>query len=135
MQIVATLDPDDQLLAIRAVPDHASIIDWWMSERPIIRQLVAASALAPTGRPLASDELVPVSLTVSTPADLDIEDKVHRRQARLHRVLGEAVEQGASLTVSDLAAALDISEATVRRDLSYLRASGHQVTTRGSRAV
>ncbi|MBI5158392.1 MAG: AAA family ATPase [Acidimicrobiia bacterium] len=135
MQIVATLDPEDQQRAIRAVPDHASIIDWWMSERPIVRELVVASAVAPTGRPLASDELVPVSLTVSTPADLDIEDKVGRRQARLHRVLAEAAEQGASLTVTDLAAALDISEATVRRDLSHLRASGYPMTTRGSRAV
>ena len=134
MEIVATLDPDDQQLAIRAVPDHSSIIDWWTSERPVVRQLVVASTSAPTGRPLDVSEMVPVSLTVSSPADLDIEDKVYRRQTRLRRVLAEAAAQGGALTVSDLATALDASEATVRRDLGSLRAEGHLMTTRGSRA-
>ena len=133
MQIVSTLDPDDQQLAIRAIPDHASIIDWWASERPIVRELVVASSNAPTGRALEVDELAPVLLTVSSPSDLDIEDKVERRQARIRRALAEATQQGGSLTVADLAAALDSSEATVRRDLVAIRAHGDLATTRGRR--
>jgi tetratricopeptide (TPR) repeat protein len=131
--IVSTLDPEDQQFAIRAVPDHASIIDWWLSERPVIKELDVASSLAPTGRPLDVSEIVRVVLTVSSPADLDIPDKVERRQARLQRILREAAAQGGSLTVTDLALALEASEATVRRDLGALRAVGSAVTTRGSR--
>jgi DNA-binding transcriptional ArsR family regulator len=56
-----------------------------------------------------------------------------RRQARIQRLLQEAAEQGATPTVGDLAAALAVSEPTVRRDLSALRRAGHPVKTRGSR--
>jgi hypothetical protein len=133
-RIVSTLDPDDQQLAIRAVPDHAAIIDWWLSERPVIRELTVAATTAPTGRPLDVSEMVRVALTVSSPADLDIDDKVERRQARLRRVLREAADQGGSLTMTDLSAALGASEATIRRDLVSMRADGHLLATRGSRA-
>jgi tetratricopeptide (TPR) repeat protein len=134
MGIVSTLDPDDQQLAIKAVPDHASIIEWWQSERPVAKTITVASLGAPTGRPLTANELVSVTLTVSSPEDLDIVDKVDRRQQRLQRVLREATEQRGSLTVGDLSEVLGASEATVRRDLMTIRADGHNIATRGSRS-
>lgn len=135
MQIVATLDPDDRELALRSVPDHSEILDWWASEKPVTVVTSAAAASAPTGRPLRSDETIRVALTVSRPEDLDIPDRVERRKSRMIRVLGEAEDQGASLTVGDLAEVLNASEATIRRDLGSLRAEGRLVTTRGSRSA
>jgi tetratricopeptide (TPR) repeat protein len=88
---------------------------------------------APTGRPLRDDEYVTVTWTVAAPEDEALEDGPARRQARIHRLLQEAAEQGATPTVGDLAAALAVSEPTVRRDLAALRHAGHPVKTRGSR--
>ncbi|RLC91285.1 MAG: hypothetical protein DRI79_03270 [Chloroflexi bacterium] len=59
--------------------------------------------------------------------------KVACRRHRLLRLLREAADQAAAPTVPALAAALDVSERTVKRDLAALRAAGHDVHTRGSR--
>jgi tetratricopeptide (TPR) repeat protein len=88
---------------------------------------------APTGRPLRDDEYVTVTWTVAAPEDEALEDGPARRQAQIQRLLQEAAEQGATPTVGNLAAALDVSEPTVRRDLAALRRAGHTVKTRGSR--
>lgn len=133
VRIVETLEPEDQEPAIRSVPDHASILDWWASEKPITMEVTVASANAPGGRALREDELVEVALTVSTPGDLDIRNRASRRQARIVRVLDEARAQGGSLTIGDLAEALGASEATIRRDLALLRTQGGAPATRGSR--
>jgi tetratricopeptide (TPR) repeat protein len=88
---------------------------------------------APTGRPLRDDEYVTVTWTVAAPEDESLKDGPARRQARIRRLLKEATEQGATPTLGDLAAALAVSEPTVRRDLATLRHAGHPVQTRGSR--
>jgi tetratricopeptide (TPR) repeat protein len=88
---------------------------------------------APTGRPLRDDEYVTVAWTVATPEDEAMAVGPARRQAGLLRLLQEAADQGAAPTVGDLAAALGVSEPTVRRDLATLRRAGHPVQTRGSR--
>ena len=88
---------------------------------------------APTGRPLRDEEYTPVTWTVASPEDEALDDGPPRRQARLIRLLEEAADQGAAPTVGDLAAALAVSEPTVRRDLAVLRRKGHPVPTRGSR--
>jgi DNA-binding SARP family transcriptional activator/tetratricopeptide (TPR) repeat protein len=88
---------------------------------------------APTGRRLREEEYVPVTWTVAAPEDESLPAGPDRRQARLRRLLGEAADQGAAPRVGDLAAALGVSEPTVRRDLGTLRRAGHPAQTRGSR--
>ena len=106
---------------------------------------------APTGRPLRDDEYVEVTWTVAAPEDDEVSGKawpelglnavegqsqrVARRRHRLLRLLRQAREQGAAPTVDDLAAALEMSRATIKRDLAALRQAGHAAQTRGSRRV
>ncbi len=98
-------------------------------------QMRLARADAPTGRPLREDEWVTVRWTVHAPEDDAIEHKVARRRHRLQRLLTEAEAQGAAPTVDDLARALGVSRATVKRDLAALRQAGMAVRTRGARNV
>jgi len=70
---------------------------------------------------------------VEAPEDEEIAAKGARRQHRLQRLVQEAQDQGASPTVDDLAGVLDVSRATIKRDLAALRRAGHRVRTRGSR--
>jgi tetratricopeptide (TPR) repeat protein len=133
MQIVSDLAPENRQRALEQVPEHVMIVDWWRSKRPVTEIHRVAASEAPTGRPLRPDEYVDVDWTISEPSDLDISDKVGRRHHRIRRLLEQAMAQGASPTVGDLAQALSISEATIRRDLVALRKSGDAVNTRGSR--
>ncbi|MEJ2211116.1 MAG: tetratricopeptide repeat protein, partial [Anaerolineae bacterium] len=87
---------------------------------------------APTGRPLQDDEYATITWTVKAPQDEALANKVARRRTQLCRLLRQAFEQAAAPTVDDLAAALDVSRATVKRDLAALRRAGHEVRTRGS---
>jgi tetratricopeptide (TPR) repeat protein len=91
------------------------------------------SASAPTGRPLQDNEWVNITWKVAAPEDEAVLRKTLRRQHRLMRLLGEAEEQGAAPTVDDLAGALEVSRATIKRDLAALRERGHLPRTRGSR--
>lgn len=88
-------------------------------------------AQAPGGRPLENEDLITVRWTVSSPQDQAITSPTQRRQRRILRLTDEAVAQGAVARISDLAVALDVSERTVKRDLSQLRAAGYQPVTRG----
>ena len=88
---------------------------------------------APTGRPLKADEWVDVTWTLYASVDYAIKGKTACRQHRLRRLLDEAQSQGAAPTVADLAVALDVSTATIKRDLAVLRESGLHIQTRGSR--
>jgi DNA-binding transcriptional ArsR family regulator len=90
-------------------------------------------ASAPTGRPLATDEWVEVTWTLAAPEDDARPGKVARRQHRLLRLLSEASAQGAAPTVTDLAQALGVSRATIKRDLAALRRAGQAARTRGGR--
>ena len=118
------------------VPENREIVAayraWQAGEQPMRVRLPRAGA--PTGRPLRDDEWVEVTWTVSASEDEAIRDKTGRRQGRLLRLLGEAAEQGAAPTIDDLAAALHVSRATIKRDLAGLRAAGQAVRTRGSRS-
>jgi len=91
------------------------------------------AAAAPTGRPLREHEWVEATWTVSAAEDDAIPGKPARRQHRLRRLLREAAAQAAAPTVDDLAAALEVSRATIKRDLAALRAAGHAALTRGRR--
>lgn len=92
------------------------------------------AASAPTGRPLRAGELVRVTWTLSAPEDDDVPGQAERRRRRLLRLLQEAAARSAAPTVAALAAALAVSERTIKRDLAALRAAGHDVSTRGAPA-
>ena len=97
---------------------------------------------APLGRPLRPDEHVDVTWTIAAPRDDEIgvgtgssrQRAAARRRHRILRLLREATARRAAPRVADLAHALDVSSRTIKRDLSTLRAEGHRVKTRGSRA-
>jgi DNA-binding SARP family transcriptional activator/biotin operon repressor len=90
-------------------------------------------AAVPTGRPLHDDEWIEVQWTVAELYDDAVPDKMERRHRRLQGLLKQAQTQGAAPTIDDLAAALRVSRATIKRDLAALRHSGCPVATRGSR--
>ncbi len=90
---------------------------------------------APTGRALHTDEWVEARWTPFAPEDDDIADKVARRRHRLQRLLAEAASGEAAPTLDDLAAALQITPGTLKRDLKALRAAGIPAQTRGRRPL
>jgi hypothetical protein len=96
-------------------------------------EVVLPRSDAPTGRPLREDEWVPVQWTLSAPEDERISGKTKRRKAVLLRLLTQAEEQGAAPTIADLAAVLNVSLPTIKRDLAALRKQGHTPKTRGTR--
>jgi predicted ATPase/DNA-binding SARP family transcriptional activator len=88
---------------------------------------------APTGRPLRDDEWVVVNWTITDPEDDLIEGKAARRHRVLLRLMDQVQAQGGAPTIDDLASALGVSRATIKRDLATLREQGYEVVTRGSR--
>jgi tetratricopeptide (TPR) repeat protein len=140
---VADLRRGSQLLAEARCTFRELGMDWDIADLETLRteggQAVQISvrlpaASAPTGRPLHDDEWVAVAWTVSSPEDRAPGGKVARRRQRLLRLLDEASEQHAAPTVIDLAQALQVSPATIKRDLLALRQAGHQPQTRGTRS-
>jgi hypothetical protein len=133
--MLAGLSDDQRAIALRNVPGHREIVERWLERRPQQIEVRIAAADAPSGRALEDHELVTVTWTVSEPSDNTLTDAPKRRRKRLIRLLTEAAEQGGSPTVSDLADALGVGAATVRRDLAALRAAGRHVATRGTRVA
>ena len=123
----------DREAALTSVPAHREVIDAWTRRRPRQVEQRLARTGVPTGRPKAPHEWVSVTWTLHTPADDEIPNPAERRRQRLLRLLGEAAAQEGAPTVDDLAAALEASVATVRRDLAALRRAGEPAVTRGTR--
>ncbi|MEZ5409812.1 MAG: AAA family ATPase [Acidimicrobiales bacterium] len=117
------------------VAEHRAILE--ARERFFEEQIemLLPAAEVPGGRPLENEDLITVRWTVSSPQDQAITSPTQRRQRRILRLTDEAVAQGAVARISDLAVALDVSERTVKRDLSQLRAAGHHPVTRGGAPV
>jgi tetratricopeptide (TPR) repeat protein/biotin operon repressor len=97
-------------------------------------QVRLPAANAPMGRPLRDDEWLRVTWTIEAPEDNEISGKAARRRHRILRLLREAAAQSAAPNVEHLADVLGVSARTIKRDMSALRAQGHDVCTRGSRA-
>ncbi|MFA9430716.1 BTAD domain-containing putative transcriptional regulator [Egicoccus sp. AB-alg2] len=116
------------------VPEHRRIFEAVEAPaRPGHTRMVVASRSAPRGRALHARELVEVEVDVSPGPDAPAEP-IERRQWLLQHVARQITEQDGAPTTADLATLLEVSEATVRRDLQALRAAGRDVETRGARA-
>jgi Protein of unknown function (DUF1670). len=95
---------------------------------------LAVAAEEPPGKPLALCKKRSIRLQLTAHRDLDAlrdEGLAAMRQQRLTRLARQARVQGALLTVEDLAYLMCSSIATVKRDISAVRAVGETVPTRG----
>ncbi len=131
-QALSDFPPDLKERSLQRIPAHRAIAQAYRRlSRVVHMQLPRGDA--PLGRPLRPDEWVTVPWTVYAPEDERIGSKVERRRHQLKRLLREAEAQGAAPTVDDLAKALGVSRATIKRDVAALRQEGHVVRTRGAR--
>jgi transposase len=87
----------------------------------------------PPGKPVALCRKVPVHLTVIAPEDARglQEGSQFLRQARVQRVMYEALHQGGVLVQEDLACILGFSLSTVKRIFAYFREEGATLPSRG----
>ncbi len=131
---LADFPPELQARSLESMPDHRRIAQAHQARVRKTRVRLARTD-APLGRPLREDEWVEVAWTVHSPEDVGVRGKVARRQHRLRRLLREAAAQGGAPTVEDLAAALGVSRATIKRDLAAMRKRGESVRTRGSKGM
>ncbi len=113
-----------------ATPEHEGIAEDYERRIPITVSAQIPSDAAPMGRSLRPEEYVDVSWTVSDPSDWDTPVVSERRQRRLCRLADEAKAQGGSARILDFAAALSVSERTIKRDIADLRKRGTTVRTR-----
>lgn len=125
------LPPEDRDRALKRVPVHREIVSARNRRRPQTIQVLLPEAGAPSGRPLGDDEMRPVTWTLSHPEDDRIDQPMERRRRRLLRLLTEADNAGTLPSIEVLADALEVSAATVRRDLTALRQQGQPFFTRG----
>jgi len=131
--LLAGLTTEQRVLA-EAVPEHRRILDALVAPaRPGRERLVVAASSAPRGRALREIEQVEVEVDVRPGEEAPV-DPIERRQWLLAHVAEQIAEQNGAPTTADLATLLDVSEATIRRDLQALRAAGRDVGTRGTRA-
>ncbi len=114
----AAQDPQARLLAIGAIA------------APRTLTITVASRVTPLGRAVRPDDLVEVGLQL--PRSGGPADPIERRRWLLAEVVHQIVEQEGAPTVADLAGILEVSGATVRRDLAALRGAGQTLPTRGA---
>jgi biotin operon repressor len=127
------LTAEDISSSLSNVPTHRDIEAAWQAARPSRINAQLASASAPTGRAVHPTELIEVAWTIHHPLDDRFGAGPELREAKLMRLMAEAEAAGAAPTVADLASALDVSTATVRRDIERLRSTGLTIRTRGQR--
>ena len=116
----------------RNLPQFAAIIEDYEIDHERVIEVELPAVDAPTGRPLHSDDYLTVAWTLSRPTDWSKKNSADRRKIRIDRLCGEAVNQGGLARIVDLAAVLEVSERTIKRDLSDLRAKGQRPKTRRS---
>lgn len=95
---------------------------------------LALSMDEPAGKPISMCRKVEVRLELTAPEDLGVlatKGLAATRQRRVSRLARQARVQGGLLTIEDLSYLLTSSPATIKRDLSALRAEGESVPTRG----
>ena len=127
------LSTEEITTSVTNVPLNRRLEEAWRIGRPQTITARLASESAPTGRAVHPSELIDVVWTIRHPLDDHITGGPAVRAHRLKRLTAEAQAAGAAPTVADLAAALGVSTATIRRDIDALRRSGQPVRTRGRR--
>jgi tetratricopeptide (TPR) repeat protein len=127
------LSAEDVTTSLTTVPLHRDIDSAWRRHRPQTVTVRLAAASAPTGRAVHPSELIEVEWTIRHPLDDEFTAGPALRAQQLKRLTDEATAAGAAATVVDLATALGVSTATIRRDINNLRRSGQSVSTRGHR--
>lgn len=70
------------------------------------------------------NSLKSLRLTICSDDDFSAEGLAELRRMRLHRILNEALAQGAKLTYNDLSMIMLTSKATIKRDISQMRMHG-----------
>jgi DNA-binding transcriptional ArsR family regulator len=130
---LAGLSAGEREKALIRVPEYREIVAAGALIAPQTIEVLLPAVGSPTGRPLGGDETRRVVWTIDHPEDAGFASPIDRRRRKLLRLLTEAGDRGAVPSIEHVASALDVSDSTVRRDLSALRAAGHQVTTRGQR--
>ena len=88
----------------------------------------------PPGKPLALCRRVPVQVTVFAEEDVELwatKGPVAVRQARVHRLIYEALMQGGALSQEDLACVLGMSLKTVKRIFALYREQDLRLPSRG----
>lgn len=130
---LAGLSPEHRAEAMVRVPEHGEIVAAATLIAPRTVEVYLPAVEAPTGRPLEDDETRRVVWTIDHPEDARFVSPIDRRRHRLLRLLAEADDRGAVPAIEHVAAALEVSDSTVRRDLAALREEGHMVSSRGQR--
>lgn len=110
--------------------------------RPGQMCVMAVAAEEPAGKPLAECRFKPIRITLHSPADAALRQRLGGRQvvpqlrrAKLERIAAEAQAQDAYLTVEDVADTIfNCGERTLLADLRRLRQQGHSVPLRGQAA-
>ena len=95
----------------------------------------AISKEEPAGKPLSACKKVRVKLTLLTDEDLKIRGSqgLHAlHSVQVYRLTEEAFEQGALLTIEDLAILMNLSVSTIKRIIAAYRAQGIDILTRGA---
>jgi biotin operon repressor len=112
-----------------------SLLGQTLALKPGQMRVILLSDRARHGRALAEVATREVTWTVDAgKEDQEIAGNFGRvalRQARLQRLLSEAIEQGAMASQEDVAQALKVSVRTVKRDCQVLQARGIYLPTRG----
>lgn len=91
----------------------------------------------PASKRIRDCELVSVKLTLHDPADLGYRKKHGQKELLRHvmrRICREACEQGAVLSIEDVASVLHVSERTVKRHKKALEGVGTPLILRGNTA-
>jgi DNA-binding SARP family transcriptional activator/tetratricopeptide (TPR) repeat protein len=132
-RILESFGADDRRLAMTRSRHVRAIIEARDRSFPQVEEMRLPLAGIPLGRSLKGGDWTQVRWTVSDPSDFDVTDPVGRRRLRIRRFLDEARQQGADPRIEDVANALGVSVATVRRDVAELRRTVSGLNTRGSR--
>ncbi|MCB0034955.1 MAG: hypothetical protein KDE51_13070, partial [Anaerolineales bacterium] len=107
--------------AFRHSPRHAQIFAAWQAHQPTTQSIILPRASAPVHGKLTASQQVEIVWTIFAPSDEAITDKKQRRLHQLQRLVAEAEAQGARPTLQALAEVLQVSLATVKRDLQLLK--------------